>query len=115
MTSSGGTRSTTPARKSGGGRGALEPREDPISAYWTLAVAGLFALVLVLSFLGLPSRLLEAATPSVTPSVPGSPSVSIPTSPSIEVIPPSSVTPTPTGSPATSPAASPSPTPDPDI
>ena len=77
-----------PARR-GGGKGALEPRSDRISAYWTLGVTGLLALVLLLSFLGLPSRFFAAATPTPLPSVPVSSPVSIPVSPSLEIIPPS--------------------------
>ncbi len=77
-----------PPGRRAAGRGALEPREDRIAAYWTLGVTGLFALVLVLSLAGVPSRFFAAATPTAVPSVPV-PSVTIPVSPSIEIIPPS--------------------------
>ena len=90
-----------PARR-GVAKGALEPREDKVSAYWTLGITGLFTLILVLAFLGLPSRFFAGATATPLPSVPVSPSVSIPIPSSLEVIPPSvspSVTPVP--SPAT--------------
>ena len=99
MTTGTGGTTRPPARRTG--RGTLEPRDDRMSVYWPPAVTGLFLLVLLLAFAGIPSRFFPSATPSPLPSVP-LPSVSIPVSPSIEIIPPSgspSVLPSPTPAP----------------
>ena len=64
------TRETTP-RAAGprrGGPTALP--DDRISRIWALAVPGIFALILVLALLGVPSRLFPQPTPEPLPSVP---------------------------------------------
>lgn len=82
-----------------GYRGALPPREDPISKIWVAAVIAIFLLIFVLSFLGVPSVLFPDETPmpreSVSPSL--SPDLSPGASPGAS-LPEGSISPT--GSPA---------------
>jgi hypothetical protein len=68
---------------------ALAPRHDTISAIWALTVAGIVALVFLLAFLGLPSRLIPEATPLPIPSF-DLPSVSPLLEPSLPGSPPES-------------------------
>lgn len=53
----------------GGYRGALPPRQDRLAAPWVVAVIAIFLLMIVLSFVGLPSAIFPEATPSPLPSV----------------------------------------------
>ena len=53
-----------------GYRGALPPRGDRLARPWILTVIGVFVLVLALSVLGIPSRLIPDPTPIPLPSVP---------------------------------------------
>jgi hypothetical protein len=64
------TRQTPERAPSAGYRGSLPPRNDRIAAAWVVTVVGVFVLVLVLSFAGVPSKLF--ATPSANPSASGS-------------------------------------------
>lgn len=59
-----------------------------MAVFWTIAVTALFALLLLLALVGVPSRFFPGPTVAPLPSQP-LPSFSIPVSPSIEVIPPS--------------------------
>lgn len=89
-TERGGTRVPIGVRGEAGYRGSLPPRRDRLAAPWVIAVIAIFVLVLVLSALGLPSRLFTAnpsAEPSVVPSASapvasGSPGISLAPSPS---------------------------------
>jgi hypothetical protein len=60
------TRDTRERNPAPGYRGSLPPRNDRLAAPWVLAVVGIFVLVLVLSFAGVPSKLFP--TPSANPS-----------------------------------------------
>lgn len=99
-----------------GYRGALPPRNDRLAAPWVIAVIAIFVLMIVLSFVGLPSSLFPAETPvplpsasveasaSAEPSASASvePSVSASTEPSAEASAteePSSAAPSASGSP----------------
>ena len=53
-----------------GYRGALPPRDDRLARPWILTVIAVFVLLLVLSALGIPSRLIPDPTPIPLPSVP---------------------------------------------
>lgn len=64
-----------------GYRGALPPRGDQLARPWVLIVVGLFVLIFVLSFLGLPSRLFPTPSPEPIPSF------SLQPSPSFDLIP----------------------------
>jgi hypothetical protein len=66
------TRQTPERAPAAGYRGSLPPRNDRIAAAWVVTVVGVFVLVLVLSFAGVPSNLF--ATPSANPSASGFPS-----------------------------------------
>lgn len=57
-------------KRTTGYRGALSTREDRLARPWVLTVLGTFALILVLSFLGIPSRLVPDPTPVPLPSLP---------------------------------------------
>lgn len=59
---------TDQQRSSSGYRGALPPAQDRLARPWVLVVIGLFVLMFVLAFLGVPSGLTPDATPF--PSVP---------------------------------------------
>ncbi len=56
----------------GGYRGALPPKDDTLARNWVLVVIAIFALILVLAVLGVPSRFTPEPTstpiPSVTPA-----------------------------------------------
>jgi len=58
-----------------GYRGSLPTREDRLARPWVVAVIGIFLLIFVLAFLGIPSRLFPEPTPVPLPSVPASTSV----------------------------------------
>lgn len=60
----------------GGYRGALPPRQDRLAAPWVVVVVAIFLLMIVLSFVGLPSAFFPEATPSPLPSVAASASAS---------------------------------------
>lgn len=88
-----------------GYRGALPPREDRLGRPWLLIVVGIFVAIIVLSILGVPSRLIPDPTPiplptnppiteSASPSASPSPSPSVEGSPTLEESP----TPSPTSS-----------------
>lgn len=70
----------TPPSRPAGYRGALAEREDRLARPWVVAIIVIFLLILVLSFAGLPSRLIAEPTPVPLPSVPF-PSASIGASP----------------------------------
>ena len=61
-----------PARAEPGYRGALPTREDRLARPWILTVIGIFVLVIVLSVLGVPSRIFPEPTPDPLPSLPPS-------------------------------------------
>lgn len=82
-----------------GYRGALPPREDRLARPWLLIVAGIFVAIIVLSILGVPSRLIPEPTPVPLPTNPpitdsAPPSASPSPSPTLEESP----TPSPTSS-----------------
>ncbi len=58
-------RETRPA----GYRGALPERHDRLARPWVITVIAIFALILILSFAGFPSRLTAEPTPVPLPSV----------------------------------------------
>jgi hypothetical protein len=64
----------------------LAPRQDPMSAVWALTVTGIVALIFLLAFLGLPSRLIPEPTPLPIPSF-ALPSVSPSLEPSLPASP----------------------------
>jgi hypothetical protein len=95
MTSTDPKRTGAGAGTGGAGyRGTLPPREDRLARPWLLLIAAIFVLIFVLSFLGVPSRLIPDPTP-----------VPLPTNPPAFTDP---------GSPSASPSASPSESPSPD-
>jgi hypothetical protein len=53
-----------------GYRGTLPPRGDHLARPWLLVVAGIFVLIFVLAFLGIPSRLIPDPTPVPVPTTP---------------------------------------------
>lgn len=53
-----------------GYRGSLPPRVDHLARPWVLSVLGIFVLILVLAFAGIPSRLIPQPTLVPLPSVP---------------------------------------------
>ena len=57
-----------------GYRGALPSREDRLARPWIFTVIGIFVLILVLSVLGIPSRLIPDPTPIPLPSTSAQPS-----------------------------------------
>lgn len=77
-----GGESQPPRRPAPPRSGAVpDPRGDPISAIWAISVVGIFALIFVLAFVGIPSRLFPAATPQPLPTF----SLPVPTlSPALE-------------------------------
>lgn len=97
---------TDPARAPGY-RGSLPTREDRLARPWVLIVIGIFVLILVLSVLGIPSRLIPDPTPiplpstsaaeSVEASVEASASASAEASASASAEPSASVEPSPSG------------------
>ena len=84
-----------------GYRGALPSREDRLARPWILTILAIFLLVIVLSILGIPSRLIPEATPVPLPSLP-----SIPASSSAEASPSESASPSASVSEPASPSAS---------
>ena len=84
-----------------GYRGALPSREDRLARPWILTILAIFVLVIVLSIIGIPSRLIPDPTPVPLPSLP-----SIPASSSAEASPSESESASPSESASTS--ASPS-------
>lgn len=77
---------TDQQRPSTGYRGSLPPRRDRMAAPWVLIVIAIFVLMFVLSFLGLPSRLIPEPTlrplPSSGASLPASSQVPASVAPS---------------------------------
>ncbi len=59
-----------------GYRGSLPPRVDHLARPWVLSVLGIFVLILVLAFAGIPSRFVPQPTLVPLPSVPA-PSASV--------------------------------------
>ena len=51
-----------------GYRGSLPPRNDELGRPWVLVVLGVFILILILNFAGLPANLFPVATPLPLPS-----------------------------------------------
>lgn len=76
------TTPTTEPTREPGYRGSLPPRQDRLAKPWLMIVAGIFVLIIVLSFAGVPSRFTPDPTPiptpiaTLTPSVEPSPSAS---------------------------------------
>lgn len=73
-----------------GYRGSLPPREDRLARPWLLAVIGIFVLIFVLAFLGVPSRFTPEPTPVPIPTLPptsGSVAPSASAEPSVTVEP----------------------------
>ena len=75
-----------------GYRGSLPTRDDQLARPWIFLMIGVFVLIFVLSFLGVPSRFIAEPTPVPLPSVPAisaepsgaaSPSVSASAVPSV--------------------------------
>jgi hypothetical protein len=60
--------SSTTKREPGGYRGALPPRNDRLARPWVITVMLIFALILVLSALGIPSSFIPEPTPVPLPS-----------------------------------------------
>ena len=89
---------TDPARAPGY-RGSLPTRDDRLARPWVLTVIGIFVLIVVLSLVGIPSRLIPDPTPIPLPSVSAGESVeasaSAPASASTEAS--ASVEPSPSG------------------
>jgi hypothetical protein len=77
-----------------GYRGTLPERDDRLARTWLIIVGAIFVAIMVLSVLGVPSRLIPDPTP-----------VPLPTNP-----PAATEGASPSGSPAASPSPSPSPT-----
>lgn len=59
---------TDQQRPSTGYRGSLPPRRDRMAAPWVVIVIAMFVMMFVLSFLGLPSRLIPEPTLQPLPS-----------------------------------------------
>ena len=59
----------TQQRPDAGYRGALPPRQDALARPWVIIVIAIFVLMVVLSFLGFPSRIISEASPTPRPSV----------------------------------------------
>ncbi len=57
-----------PSRNEPGYRKSLATREDRLARPWIFTILGIFVLVLVLSLLGLPSRLFPEPTPLPDPT-----------------------------------------------
>jgi hypothetical protein len=53
-----------------GYRGSLPPRVDHLARPWVLTVLAAFILILVLAFVGIPSRLIPEPTGVPVPSIP---------------------------------------------
>ena len=85
---------TDPTRAPGY-RGSLPTREDRLARPWVLTVIGIFVLILVLSVLGIPSRLIPDPTPIPLPSTSAAESVEASASASAEAS--ASVEPSPSG------------------
>lgn len=62
----------TEPKRPAGYRGALPPREDRLARPWLIIVIGFFVLIMVLSMLGIPSRLIPEPTPIPLPTLPAS-------------------------------------------
>jgi hypothetical protein len=92
--------SSEPKRPTGVGgagyRGTLPPRGDRLARPWLVVVAGIFVLILVLSFVGVPSRLIPDPTPFPLTSIP--PASSESPSPTLDGSPPPSASPSPAAS-----------------
>ena len=84
-----------------GYQGALPSREDRLARPWILTILAIFVLVIVLSILGIPSRLIPEPTLVPLPSLP-----SIPASSSAEASPSESAAPSGSASQSASPSAS---------
>jgi hypothetical protein len=67
---SGGSGSGAGGPDRAGYRGTLPPKEDHLARPWLLVVAGIFVLIFVLAFLGIPSRLIPDPTPVPLPTTP---------------------------------------------
>ena len=57
-------------KRPAGYRGTLPAREDRLARPWLLIVAAIFVGIFVLSFLGVPSRLMPDPTPVPLPTLP---------------------------------------------
>ena len=84
------TNTTTDPKREPGYRGALPPRHDRLARPWILVVLGIFALIIVLSVAGIPSRLIPEPTPIPIPSLAPVPSESASAEPSASASPDSS-------------------------
>ena len=88
---------TDPTRAAGY-RGSLPARGDRLARPWIATVIGIFVLILVLSVLGIPSRLIPDPTPIPLPRIPSvsvEASTSASASASVSVEPSASVEPSP--------------------
>jgi len=68
------TTPTTESTREPGYRGSLPPRQDRLAKPWLMVVAGIFALIIVLSVAGVPSRFIPDPTPIPTPIATPTPS-----------------------------------------
>ena len=58
---------TNEPKREPGYRGALPTRDDRLARPWILAVIAIFVAIIVLSFLGIPSRFMPDPTPLPIP------------------------------------------------
>jgi hypothetical protein len=65
----GDAKATPRGGRPAGYRGALPERVDRLARPWVIAVIATFALMLILAFAGIPSRLTPEPTPVPLPSV----------------------------------------------
>ncbi|HEX5040718.1 MAG TPA: hypothetical protein VFW95_11350 [Candidatus Limnocylindria bacterium] len=94
---------TSSTSNTGGYRGALPPRNDRLARPWIFIVIAAFVLIIVLSFLNIPSRFIPEPTPVPLPSNVPSGSAE----PSASATGSASAVPSASGSAAASPSATP--------
>jgi cytoskeletal protein RodZ len=90
-----------------GYRGSLPSREDRLARPWIATVLAIFALVILLSVLGIPSRFVPDPTPVPLPSLPASSSAEASPSASESASESPSESPAASGSASESPSAAP--------
>ncbi len=69
------TTPTSDPKREPGYRGSLPPRQDRLAKPWLVIVTGIFALIILLSIAGIPSRFVPDPTPIPTPVATPTPSV----------------------------------------